>query len=109
MTTISKNVYIDKPPKILHKYNNTIHRSIKMKPVNIKPDVYVGFPVEFQNLLLCTNLKIQNTYFQRVVNKIGQNKCLWLEMLKMHHHRYVMGHLIKNCKKQTKQTLELKK
>ena len=32
MTSISKNVYIDKLDDIVNEYNNTYHRTIKMKP-----------------------------------------------------------------------------
>ena len=37
MTSISKNVYTDKLDGIVSKYNNTYHRTIKMKPVDVKP------------------------------------------------------------------------
>ena len=40
MTSISKNVYIDKLDDIVNKYNNAYHRTIKMKPVDIKPSIY---------------------------------------------------------------------
>ena len=36
MTSISKNVYIDKLDDIVDEYNNTYHRAIKMKPVELK-------------------------------------------------------------------------
>ena len=36
MTSISKNVYIDKLNDIVNEYNNTYHRIIKMKPVDVK-------------------------------------------------------------------------
>ena len=36
MTSISKNVYIDKLDDIVNKYNNTYHSTIKMKPVDVK-------------------------------------------------------------------------
>ena len=36
MTSISKNVYIDKLDDIVNEYNNTCHRTIKMKPIDIK-------------------------------------------------------------------------
>ena len=36
MTAISKNVYIDKLDDIVNEYNNTYHRTIKMKPVDVK-------------------------------------------------------------------------
>ena len=35
MTSISKNVYIDKLDDIVNEYNNTYHRTIKMKPVDV--------------------------------------------------------------------------
>ena len=37
MASISKNVYIDKLDEIVNKYNNTYHRTIKLKPVDVKP------------------------------------------------------------------------
>ena len=36
MTSVSKNVYIDKLDDIVHEYNNTYHRTFKMKPVDVK-------------------------------------------------------------------------
>ena len=36
MTSVSKNVYIDKLDDIVDEYNNTYHRIIKMKPVMLK-------------------------------------------------------------------------
>ena len=37
MTSISKNVYIDKLDDIVGEYNNAYHRTIKMKPVDVNP------------------------------------------------------------------------
>ena len=36
MTAISKNVYFDVLDDIVDKYNNTYHKTIKMKPINVK-------------------------------------------------------------------------
>ena len=36
MTSITKNVYIDKLDNIVNKYNNKYHSTIKIKPVNAK-------------------------------------------------------------------------
>ena len=36
MTSISKNVYIDKSDDIANEYNNRYHRLIKMKSVDVK-------------------------------------------------------------------------
>ena len=41
MTVISKNVYIDKLDDIVNEYNNTYHRTIKMKPVDVNDNTYI--------------------------------------------------------------------
>ena len=41
MTSISKNVYIDKLDDIVNEYNNIYHRTIKMKPVDLKDNAYI--------------------------------------------------------------------
>ena len=41
MTSISKNVYIDKLGDIVHKYNNKKHRTIKIKPIDVKDNTYI--------------------------------------------------------------------
>ena len=43
MTPVSKNVYIDKLDDIVDDYNNTYHRTIKMKPVDVKDNTYIDF------------------------------------------------------------------
>ena len=37
MTSISKNFYIEKLDDIINKHNNIYHKTIKMKPVDVKP------------------------------------------------------------------------
>ena len=49
MTSISKNVPIDKLDHIFNKYNNTYHRTIKMKPVDVKPSICIDFNKENNN------------------------------------------------------------
>ena len=46
MTLISKNVYIDKLDDIINKYNNTYHRTINMKPIDVNSSVYIDFNKE---------------------------------------------------------------
>ena len=41
MTSISKHVYIDKLDDIVNEYNNTYHRTIKMKPADVKDHTYI--------------------------------------------------------------------
>ena len=43
MTLILKNMYIDKLDDIVNEYNNTYHRKIKMKPVDVKDNTYIDF------------------------------------------------------------------
>ena len=40
MTSISKNMYIDKLDDIVDEYNNTYHTTIKMKPIDVKDNIY---------------------------------------------------------------------
>ena len=42
MTSISKNLYIDKLDDIVNEYNNTYHRTIKMKPIDVKHNTYIN-------------------------------------------------------------------
>ena len=49
MTSISKNVYIDKLDDIVKEYNNTYHTSIKMKPADVKDNAYIDFKKEISN------------------------------------------------------------
>ena len=46
MTSISKNVYIDKLDDIVNEYNNSYHRTIKMKPIDIKDNTYINIGKE---------------------------------------------------------------
>ena len=52
MTSVSKNVHIDKLDDIVHKYNSTYHRTIKMKSVDIKSSTYIDFNKENNKLVI---------------------------------------------------------
>ena len=49
MTSISKNVYIDKLDDIVDKYNNTYHAKTKMKPIDVKDNTYINADKEINN------------------------------------------------------------
>ena len=49
MTSISKNVYIDKLGDIVNEYNNTYHTTIKMKPIDVKDNTYINTDQEINN------------------------------------------------------------
>ena len=42
MTSISKNVYIDKLEDIVDEYNNTYRTTIKMMPIDVKDNTYIN-------------------------------------------------------------------
>ena len=46
MTSISKNVYIDKLHDIVHEYNDKYHRTIKMKPIDVKDNTHININIE---------------------------------------------------------------
>ena len=64
MTSISKNVYIDKLDNIVNKYNNTYHNTIEMKNVDVKSNTYIDSSKEVND---------KNQRF-----KIGDNARIWL-------------------------------
>ena len=43
MTAISKNIYFDALDDIVNKYNNTVHITIKMKPIDVKSDSFAEY------------------------------------------------------------------
>ena len=66
MTPVSKNVYIDKLDDIVSKHNNTYHRTIKMKPADVKDNIYIlilskNLMIKIQNLTLVIMLEFLNT------------------------------------------------
>ena len=48
-TSVSKNVHIDKLDDIVNKYNNTYHDAIKMKPVDVKSNIYINSSKEIND------------------------------------------------------------
>ena len=49
MTSVSKNVHIDKLDDIVDKYNNTYHRTIKIKSVDVKSSMYIDSSEEIND------------------------------------------------------------
>ena len=72
MAAVSKNIYFNVLDDIVDKYNNTVHRTIKVKPIDVtydensnaaKPKIKVGDHVRFQNT---------QTFLLKDIPKIGQ-------------------------------------
>ena len=49
MTSVSKNMYINKLDDIVIEYNNTYHIAIKMKPIDVKDNTYINTDKEINN------------------------------------------------------------
>ena len=49
MTSISKNVYIDKLDDKVNQYNNTYHRKIEINPVDVKSNTYINSDKKINN------------------------------------------------------------
>ena len=89
MTAISKSVYFDVLDDIVDKYNNKVHKTIKMKPIDITDDSYAeqneNFNKKILNLKLVIMLEFQNikTFLLKDMLQIGQKKFLSLIKLKI--------------------------
>ena len=57
MTVISKNIYFDVLDDIDDKYNNTVHKTIKMKPIEVTGDYYAEYNEDPSNKKIL-NLKL---------------------------------------------------
>ena len=58
MTSVSKNVYINKLDDILNEYNNTYHRKIKMRPIDVKYNAYINSSKEVGGHVRISKYKI---------------------------------------------------
>ena len=47
MTSVSKNIYFDVLDDIVNKCNNAVHRSIKIKPIDVTSDSYAEYNEDF--------------------------------------------------------------
>ena len=90
MTAISKNVYFDVLDDIVNKYNNTVHKTIKMKPIDITDDSYAEYNQNFNkkdpNFKVGDNVrnsKYKNIFAKGYALQIGQKKLLLLVKLKI--------------------------
>ena len=114
MTSISKNVYIDELDNIVKKYNNTYHRKIKMKPVDVMSNTYIESSKEINDKDRKFKIFAQNITLQI------KKKFLSLKKLKILCHGHLSLMMLmekklvklftkKNYKNQIKKYLELKK
>ena len=120
LTSISKNVYTDKLNDIVNKYNNTYHKAIKMKPVNVKSNTHTdsskeingkGPKIRVSGIVITLKYK---SFLKRFTLQIGLKKFLWLQMLRILCHGHISLMILmekkllelfikKNCKEKRKE------
>ena len=81
MAIVSKKFFFEVLDDIVDNYNNTYHRTIKTKPIDVRSDSYVKYMILMQNILnfkLVVMLEFQNTktFFLKDILKIGQKNVL---------------------------------
>ena len=122
---VSKNMYIDKLFDRVNKYNNTQHKTIKMKLVNVNPSMYIDFN-KANNKKGCKfkvgdNVRIskyKNVQAKGYVPNWSAEDFVIKKVKNTVLLTYFFSNLIgkkgfecftkKNCKKQIKKSLELK-
>ena len=126
ITAISKYVYFNVLDDILNKYNNIIHRTIKMKPIDVTSDSYAEYNEDFNKkdpkFKVGDMLEFQNTktFLLKDMLQIGQKKFLLLLKLKVKFLGFMLLMILmvkkllevfmkKNCKGLIKKNLEQKK
>ena len=101
MTAIWKNIYFDVLDDIVNKYNNIVHRTIKMKSIEVTDDYYSEYNEnsmelhsnkKILNLKLVKMLEFQNikTFLLKDIPQIGQKKFLLLMKLKIQFLRLML-------------------
>ena len=84
MTSISKNVYINKLDDIVNEYNNTYHTTIKMKSIDVKDNTYINTDKDINNKEpKYLNIK---TFLLKATLQVGLKKYLLLKKLKILFH-----------------------
>ena len=121
MTAVSQNVYIGKLNDIVNEYNNAYHRTIKMKPIDIKDNTYIDSVKEsndkdfkFQIGDYIRISKYKNIFAKGYTPNCSE-EVVMNQVILFHEHMYLMISMVKkllehfmkkNCKKQTKNNLE---
>ena len=119
-------MYIDKLDNIVNKYNNTYHRTVKMKPVHVKQSPYINSSKEINvedHKLKIGDIagisKYKNNFAKSyalnwsedvlVIKKVKNTVPWTFVMSDLKGQKVVETFYKKNCKKQMKKSLKLKK
>ena len=123
MAAVSKNVHFDVLDNIVNKYNNTVHRTMKMRPINVTFDSYVVYNEDYNvtklnsKLLIMLGFQNTETFVLKDTLKIDQKKFFLLVKLRIQFrgHTWLVTWMVnplleafmkRHCKKQIKNNLE---
>ena len=107
MTSVSKNVYIDKSDDIVGEYYNTYHRKFKMKPTDVKDNTYIDFKKEVNDKDAKFKIGDTKMFLLKDTHQTDLKKFLFLVKLKIHFHGHmllmisVVKKLLENLRKRT--------
>ena len=95
MTSISKNLYIEKLEDIVHKYNNKKHRTIKMKTIDVKDNTYIEFGKELNDndpkFIIADHVRIskyKNIFVKDYTTKLSEEVFV-IKKLKIQFHEHM--------------------
>ena len=127
MTANSENVYFNVLNYIVHQYSNTYHKTIKMKPIDVKSDSFAEYNEESNEkdpkFKVGDHVRIskyKNIFAKGyapnwseeifVINQI-KNTVPWTYVISNLNGEEIIGSFYekKNCRKPTKKNLEFKK
>ena len=123
MTAISKNIYFDALDDIVDKYNNTVHRTIKMKPIEVTNDSYAEYNEDSNNknpkfkvgdhVRICKYKNIVAKGYAPnwseevfIINKINNTAPWTYAISDLNSEEILEVFMQKNCKKLIKKNLE---
>ena len=108
MSSISKNLFIDKVDNIVNKYNNTYHSAIKMKSVDVKSSTYINSSqkINDKNSKCKIDDIVRISKWKNIFEKDYVPNCPG-EVLKV--KILLESFTKKNCKNQIRRSLESKK
>ena len=96
MTSVSKNVYIDKLDDIVGEYDNTYHGKIKMKLADVKNNTYIDFEKEindkYSKFKVGDNVRISKykNILLKDTHQPSLKKFSLLVKLKIQFHRHML-------------------
>ena len=81
-------MYIDKLDDIVHEYNNTYHRTIKMKSIDVRGITYINTDKEVNDN--DPKLRVGVAFLLKAILQFGLKKFLSLNQLKIQFHRHML-------------------